>query len=199
MEAEELEAVAANDDDVLGNGSSPMSNPASSPSDQQQQQHHQNATEAATADDDDDDDDDNEECSGPPDDSPSLSDDLYGDDVSDMTYGRRIARYLSRYSWYYPYEKQEAKYREAAAARARDIDFEDVHGDAHDHTDDDGCERDAEGGHIVSFRDIDEDKPPVLDAAWAYFEHVGTLLTSYSTCVNDFTLCIFFYRFYLSC
>ena len=112
--------------------------------------------------------DDASESTAPPDDSPSLCEDLYGDDTSDMTYGRRIARYLSRYSWYYPYRKHEEKFREAAAAaRQLDGDFEPVNSNA------DGTrshQEHCDKPEHISFRDGDV-KPPSLDAAWAYFEH----------------------------
>jgi hypothetical protein len=67
----------------------------------------------------------------------------YEDKSGEMTRGRLLARYLSKFSWYSPHHQARQKYEKA-----------------------------QESGVIEVDGDENTPKPPSLDAAWAFFEHV---------------------------
>ena len=73
---------------------------------------------------------------------------LYHDTPSQMTYGRRLARFLSRYNWYYPEIHDESE----------QVPFE--NGDSS------GVEEE------VDLKIQNQITRPSLDSAWEYFEHI---------------------------
>eukprot|EP00957_Ditylum_brightwellii_P112002 8541123-Ditylum_brightwellii.AAC.1 len=69
----------------------------------------------------------------------------YKDEPKHMTWGRRIARSLSKYKWYYPNRDVRAEYEKNLA------------------------KTDEEKTRALDFVEV---VPPSLDMAWSYFEHI---------------------------
>jgi len=80
------------------------------------------------------------------------------DDINDITYGRRIARYLSKYGWYNPQVKKDDNARSSAVREGGDSNIESISEPL-----------------LINMNAFQQQQEaallPNLDKAWAFFEH----------------------------